>query len=434
MPGCLRRTAGSCIGRVAQALEHMHAADPNRISAQLAAHYDQAGVADQAAGFYQRAAEVAQRVYANQEAIGLLNRAVVLQNSQPPSQERDEQDLALHTALGVSLVATRGYGADEVMAVYRRSHDLAQRVGHPPDPPVLRALAIASISRADFQQAHDLGDELLSLAERDRDPALLVEAHYVLGVTLFWKGAFAAARSHLEEALAHYRRERSQVHVNAYAQDPGVVCLIRLAVVLWFLGEPELAARRADESLALARQVAHPFSLGYALAWDTLLHTLRGDAGTAHGQADATIALSREHGLDLWLAMATVLRGWALAENGDVEAGIDALHEGMRAFQATGARYKRPYFLGLLAEQSARAGRLELGLSILDEALAVVQDHGERCWEAHLYWCKGELLLLAERGDGQAKLAFRTALALARQQGARAIELRAAAGLSRLGG
>jgi DNA-binding SARP family transcriptional activator/predicted ATPase len=416
--------------RVAEALEQVHAADLDVVSAQLAAHYEHAGLSDRAVVYYQIAAHVVQRVYANEQVVSLLRRALGLLASLPPSQARDERELPLQTTLGVSLVATRGYGAPEAVAVYRRAHELSQGLGEPPNPSMLRALALASIAHADFQQAHDMGDSLLSLAQRDGDPILLVEAHYVLGVTLFWKGAFGPARSHLEAALANHDSTRSAMHIAAYTQDPGVVCLIRLAVVLWFPGRADESDRRRAESLVLAHRVAHPFSLGYALGWDAILQSLRGDALAARTQADAAIALSREHGLDFWLAMATVVRGWALAEAGEIQVGINAMREGIAAFQATGSIFTQPYFLALLAGQYARVGHVAQGLSLLDEALATVQATGERCWEAELYWRKGDLLQ-KQRGRGvEANVAFNNALGVARYQGAKAIELRAAASLA----
>ena len=327
-------------------------------------------------------------------------------------------------------MATRGYGAPEVMAAYWRSRELCQRLGQPPSPPVLRALAIASITHTEFRQAHDLGDHLLTLAERDRDPVLLVESHYVLGMALFWTGAFAPSRAHLERALASYRATQSSDHVVLYTQDPGVVCLIRLALDLWFLGYPDQAARKREECLALARNLAHPFSLGYALAWDALLHVHRRDAGAVREATKPAIAVSREHRLDLWLSMGTILQGWALAEQGEIEAGIDMMRGGLATFRGTGSLYKLPFFLGLLAEQWGKLGRVERGLTLLAEALAAVQRTGERWCEAELYRRKGELLLHADAGE--AEVAFLRALAVARYQTAKPLELRAAASLARL--
>src|SRR5262249_39709264 len=127
------------------AIERVNAAALDPVCGQLAAHYDRAGLPNRAIDYCMRAAEVAQHVYANEEAIGLLNRAVALLDFLAPSQERDGRELAILTALGVSLVATRGYGAAEVIEVYQRSHELSRQLGKPLNPPVLRALAIASI-------------------------------------------------------------------------------------------------------------------------------------------------------------------------------------------------------------------------------------------------------------------------------------------------
>jgi predicted ATPase len=137
--------------RVAGALEKVNAPDLDPVSAQLAAHYEQAGLPDRAIEFYMRAAGVAQRLCANEEAIGLLNRALALFEFVPAGLSRDRRELTAQTALGVSLVATRGYAAPEVMGVYRRSRDLAQRLQKPLQPPLLRGLAIAAVSQTNFQ-------------------------------------------------------------------------------------------------------------------------------------------------------------------------------------------------------------------------------------------------------------------------------------------
>ncbi|HEV7129486.1 MAG TPA: AAA family ATPase [Ktedonobacterales bacterium] len=418
--------------RVAQALEAVYGANLDSVSAQVAAHYEYAGMADRAIVAYHRAAEVSQRLYADDEAIRLLTAGLALLQSLPPAQERDARELALRMALGVSLVTTRGYWSAEVMAVYRRSLLLCQRLGQPPSPPALRALAIASVARGELQQAHDLGEQLLSLVECDQDSMLLVEAHYVLGVTLFWAAAFARSSAHLEQALAHYVPALVHTHIALYTQDPRVICLIRLAVDLWFLGYADQSRQTRQESLTLAKELAHPFSLAYVLFWDAVLHHQRRDVHATRAQAEAAIALSQEHRLGIWQAMGTVLRGWAVAEQGSREAGVDLMLEGMAAHQAAGATYMRPYFLSLVAGQCGHLGKIEQGLALLSEALAAVDSTGERWYEADLYRQKGELLLLGGDDDDAAESAFLHAVAVARSQGAKTSELRAAASLARL--
>ncbi len=416
---------------VAQALETIHTSNLDPISGQVAAHFERAGLPEQAMRYYQRAAAVAQRVYANEEAISLLNKGLALLRTIPGGPERDARELTLQSALGVSLVASRGYGTAEVIDVCGRAQSLCESLGRPPSPPILRALALAHIVRAEFQQAHDLGDQLLGLAERDRDPVLLVESHYVLGVTLFWQGVFVSSRSHLEQAISHYDSQQSRMHIALYSQDPKVVCLCRLALDLWYLGYPHRAVQTCQEALALAHELAHPFSLAYAALFYTQLHNHLRAGKETQERAEAVIALCREHRLGFWLPAATVLHGWSLAEQGAIEVGIAEIREGMAAFQAIGAEYMRPYFLALLAEQYRKAGDVEQGLPLLAEAIATVDKRGERWCEAELHRTNGELLLM--RGeDAAAEDAFARALAIARSQDAKSLELRVATSLARL--
>jgi DNA-binding SARP family transcriptional activator/predicted ATPase len=415
--------------RVANALEHVHARDLDPVSAQIAMHYEQAALVEPAVAYHQRAAEVAQRVYANAEAIRSFRKSLTLLTTLPPSPDRDARELALNTALGSVLVATHGYGAAEVMPVYRRSWDLCHQLGKPPSPPILRALAIEALAHTEFELAHNYGDHLLSLAARDRDPVLMVEGHYVVGVTLFWKGAFEPSRDQLSRALEHYSPARLPDHLGQYAQDPRVVCLIRMAVDLLLLGEAQQALDRSSEALALARDLAHPFSLGYALAWSCVLHNLRQDVQSTAGQAAACIDVSRQHGLSFWLGLAMVLGGWATAVHADADAGIDQMRRGMTAFAATGSRFLLPYFHALLAEQYVRLGYVQRGLTLVSEALATAQRTGERWCTAELLRARGEYLLLS--GDhASAQASLLEALQVARYQQARTFELRALASLA----
>lgn len=418
--------------RVARALETIYVTDLDTVSGQIAAHYEHGGLPAQAIPYYQRAAAMAQRVYANEEAIGLLNRALALLAALPARPERDECELMLQTALGVPLVATRGYGATAVRAAYTRAHALCRRLGKPTSPPVLRALAIAYVVRSELEPAYELGRQLLSQAQHEQDPILLVEAHYVLGVTLFWQGVFATARTHLEQALSYYVPQRSPAHIALYSQDPGVICLSRLAFLLWCLGYPNEAVQQCQAALTRARELSHPFSLAYVMIWSVMLHTYLRDTHTTRALTDATIALCREQRLGIWLPMAIILQGWTLANQGNIETGITQMREGLEAFRATGAEFVRPFFLGLLAELYARAGMPSQGLTLLDEALAAVERSGERWCHADLVRFKGELLQQAAPGTAAPEACFRQACAIARQQGARAFELRAGLSLSRL--
>ena len=172
-----------------------------------------------------------------------------------------------------------------------------------------------------------------------------------------------------------------------------MTCLSYAAWVLWFLGYPDQALKRSQEALALAAGLSHPFSLAFALGFAAVLHQLRREEQAAQERAEAVIALSTEQGFPFWLALGTILRGWALAEQGQGEEGIAQIRQGLAAYRATGAEIVRPYFLALLAEAYGKVGQAEEGLSVLAEALALVDKTGERFYEAELYRLKGELTL-----------------------------------------
>jgi predicted ATPase len=179
--------------------------------------------------------------------------------------------------------------------------------------------------------------------------------------------------------------------------------------------------------------VSHPFSLGFALAFAAWLHQLRREGHAAHERAAALIALAIDQGFPFWDSWGTVLRGWALAEQGQCAEGIAQLRQGIAAWRATGAELQLPYYLALLVEAYRKAGQVEEGLRVLAEALAAVHKTGERQHEAELHRLKGALLLAQDGADAhEAECCFRQAMDVACQQQAKSLELRAALSLSRL--
>jgi tetratricopeptide (TPR) repeat protein len=359
--------------RVARSLEEVHARDLDAVSGQLAVHYDRAGLPEQAISFYHRAAAVAQRVGANHEAEELLRRALALLPRLGAGPGRDERELDLQLALGASVVGSLGHGAPEVASVYARAQELCERLARPPSAPILRALAIYHIVKADFGQARRYGQELLALGETQRDAITRVEGNYVLGVALSWQGEFTSAQRYLAEAIARYSPRQAHSHIASYSQDPKVICLGRLAFDLWCLGYPDQAVAASDEALAYARKIAHPFSQAYAMFWDSLLQNHLRAFGLARDRAEAMIAYCREYDLDFWLPTGVATHGWALAELGEVQGGIASIQAGMEGWRAHGLEFKRPLFLSLLATQHGRAGNIRHGLALLDEALVLVE-------------------------------------------------------------
>ena len=187
------------------------------------------------------------------------------------------------------------------------------------------------------------------------------------------------------------------------------------------------------EALARAQELAHPFSLAFARHFAARMHQLRREARAAQEQAAAAIALSREQGFAFFLAVGTIVRGWALAAQGQTAEGIAQIQQGLAAHRATGAGLDRAHHLALLAEAYGRASQAGMGLEVLAEALAEGCNHGERYYEAELYRMQGQLRMArAVECDGEAEACFQQALQVARRQKAKSLELRAAISLSRL--
>jgi adenylate cyclase len=261
-----------------------------------------------------------------------------------------------------------------------------------------------------------------------------LEACRALGITQFYLGDFVEAQTQLDEALRLYNPEQHRNHTLLYGNDPAVAAGFYAAWTSWCLGYPDQSLAKGDEALALARQMAHPFTLAFALCHCALLHQFRRDVQLTEELSEPLVALSTEQGFAYWLRVATLMRGWALAERGQGEAGIAELRAAMATIRAIGTVLELPWYLALLAGAYGIVGQTAEGLDAIAEALAQVASTKERFYEAEIYRVKGELLLKHGGPDGAAgaETCFRQALDTSRVQNAKSWELRAATTLARL--
>jgi predicted ATPase len=288
--------------------------------------------------------------------------------------------------------------------------------------------------RAELRTAYELGEQLLQRAQEAHRPALLLLAHLAFGDTLFNMGELLLASEHLEMAISLYDRERHRPRGFRHGGvDAKVNCLLFTAWTLWTLGYPDRALERANECIALAQELSHPFGLAFAENAVGQLHRWRREARAARETAERLMALSTEHGFIFWLAGANILHGWAMAEQGRNEEAIAQIQEGLAALRAAGAEVERPQNLSLLAEACMKTGRLDDGLSALTEALAVADEREARVSEAETHRLKGELLLKQNNSNAsEAQNCFERAIEIARKQSAKSWELRATMSLARL--
>jgi DNA-binding SARP family transcriptional activator/predicted ATPase len=416
-------------GQVGAALEELYGTRGEPV--QLALHFQKAGNTEKAIHYLHQAGDKAVQLSAYPEGRAHLTRALSLLMAQPDSPERAEQELALQLSLGIVCFARYGAGS-ETFRVYTRARELCQQLGKPTHLClVLGQLAIVHYVRAEYQNAHTLGQKALKLAQQIRDPVLLVLSHWRLGFILFALGDYAAAHAHLEQTIALYEPHHHTALVSQSTANPGPSAVAYDACCLWCLGYPDQALQRSQEALDMARALDHPFTLGDVLAYGGCqLHAMRHDASALKDSVEEMIQLASETSV-VWSIKGALHRGEALAMLGQLEEGIAQMREGIATFQAMGSRTLLPGTLGSLAVAQAKAGQPQEGLATLAEALDLVAETEEHHWEAELYRLRAELLLM-QGDEAGAEASLQKAVEVALHQQAKSWELRATMSLARL--
>ncbi len=434
---------------VGNVLEELYGGQGSEISAiapQLAWHFQEAGIAEKAIHYLHQAGERAVQLSAYQEGITHLTRGLELLEALPDPGDadgrlqRDEQELALQRALSLAWQGLKGAQAPEVERAHARARDLCQRMG---DTSQLSKVAGEESTmryvRAELQRARSLAEEALDLGQQAKDPLLVAQAHWYLGVVLFSMGELTQARSHLEQMIDFYDPEQHhRAFVFLRGSDAGLGALAYAACCLWCLGYPDQALAYSQKALALARELGHPFTLADVLCFGGCMFSeMRGDGLALKDHAEDLLRLASEKS-PVWAGPAQRYRGHALAMLGQVEEGIAQLRVGLAVIRASAALCDLSQALCYLAKAQGEAGRPEEGLDTLAEALDFVERTDQRHSEPELYRLRAELLLMqgsdtqAEASLREAERCLQHAIEVARRQQAKSWELRATTSLARL--
>jgi predicted ATPase len=430
--------------RIAQVLVEQFPATAETTPELPAHHYSEAGMAAEAIPHWLRAGERALQASANPEAIAHLTAGLRLLETLPEGPDRAAQQLQFRLALGPACMAVHGYASIEVEACYRQAQELCRELGPTPElipvprvVPVLHGLWTSNVVRAQHVDALAIGRQVLDMGAAADDDGVLLQGNLEAGWSHFFRGELQQAREHLERALALYDHERHSSHAFVYGDNPATSARSCLAEVLWLLGHVDQAVRRSEENLtALRSLVDHPYTVAFGLDIAAFLRQYLRDPETAGLLADEALAISEAHGLALIAAMASVVKGWVSASTSEPGPGMAQMRRGLAAQLATGAELLRPWWLSLIAEACGRTGAARQGLELLEEAQRAMERSQERYWEAEIHRLRGHLeRAVRVSGDGAGpspEECFRRALRVAREQGARSLELRAAMSLSRL--
>lgn len=398
------------------------------IAPTLAAHAGRAGLPDAAVRYLRLTAEIALDRTAHREAADLLERALATLTELPEGAGRDRLELELHSLLGRALVVRDGWPSEDAEREFLTAAELCERLGdREPLVPLLIGLATIYEVRGEFERAHEILERSLELAAED-DTDRRIEAHEVLACSLLHRGSFTAALEHAEHGVRLFRSSSYRPVVVSLGEDSAVSCHDWLALALWYVGYPDQARDRAHEAVAIAEEPGRSYGLAAAIGQAAVVHQCRREPSEALAWARRTVELAERLRYTYRAAVGRIVAGWAQAVAGD-PAGLVELREGIEAASDTGIRMDDAYFLGLLADALLELGDADGGLRAADDGLRHAGDPAESFYGAELLRLRGELRL--RRGDEAGREDLRRAVAVARSQQSRSLELRAATSVVR---
>lgn len=398
----------------------------------LAYHYSEAGEHHLAIRAWQESGQRALAHSANIEAMAHFRKALETLSALPDTPERTRREISIQLALGIPLIAVRGYASAETSEAFARARSLCLNLDDAPEYfQALFGLWGYSWMSGKNHDALSMANEFLSRAQDSADIVLLQVAHRVMGSTLLTLGEFASSRQHFEKTieLSTAAGERPLYHL--YMVEPQAASLLLLSWDLWFLGYPDESLSRVSEGLALARKLGQPYSIAFAQYMMSVVHILRGDPASALASAEESLEMSREQRFSLYIFLSRISRARAIGELGQLGEARSEMKLALDGARRDGIGFMLPMMDSWLADLYSRSHDYETALSILEHTLAYANDVTDRAWEAELHRQRGELLLALDRARaGEAESSFRRAVEVARRQSAKSLELRAALSLA----
>jgi predicted ATPase len=364
------------------------------------------------------------------EAQALL-AALAETNEVKADAEKQAQMRQLHIAYGNALIAVRGYGALETTEAFTRVREsmadardrLAADYG----------VWAGSYIRCELPSMRAHVAAFLSDVEAIPNAPEAGVAHRAAGVTHWFGGQYREARDHLERALALFQPGRDDDLAFRFGQDAGVSVMLWLALTLWPLGRVERAASLVGEAQARIAGLTYVQTRMFGKLHAALFALMHGDLLQTDSNASELASLARESGLDFFSPQGVILEGWVKAQSGLPAEGLEDIRRGAELLREQNVRVFDGLYKATLAEAEARAGDVDRAVAVLDEALATSERTGHRAFDAELHRVRGETLLKRDPANlVSAEQAFQTAIAVAKHQGTRSFELRAALPLSKL--
>ncbi len=432
--GNLLRTRRAALhARTAASLERLAPETAQTRPELLAHHFGEAGLVEQAIEYWHRAARRSLDRSADAETIAHVNRALTLVESLPESEAREHRELDLRLILGPALMNALGSGSAEVGATYQRARALSERIGDVQQRfTAAWGLWLHLQMGGRFDAAREQAERVVALGQEIPDSTYLLQGLHAAWTTEEGIGNHSRALEHAEAGVAIYDRERHRRTAALYGDhDAGVCGRAHLAYGRWFVGRPDGAVSAIDAAIELGEAIAHPRSLALAQCSGAIVHQLRREPRHVLRHSRALMETSTRHGLQAWTANAEIFFGWSIATLEGSTRGIDTMRAALERRETMGSVFRQTYYLAMFAELLGRLGDAREAMAATGRAVRLLERTGERRWAPLVYRVQADLLL--ERGDDvRAETNLRTALEIARNNGALSLELPVACRLARL--
>lgn len=425
-----RRTVLSAA--LGHALEAFYGGKSSAIASRLGLLYENARDPARASDYFLLAAQHAQRIFANQEAIVLARRGLVQLMKLPDTPERARRELGLEITLAFALLWTQGYASPETGANMARARELCEALGDTASLfPVIFGLFSYYLCKGDVRPTRETAEQLSSIARSLNDTVLLVGAHVALGFTFHHEGELQACRQQFEEACRLHDVSQHGRYMQLYKFDPGIHAQCERFWTLWLLGFPDQARRNMGETVRLAEALSSPLSIAFAHLFATYVYQVLRLPNEARESAEDCMAVCEEHGIILERTWVQCPYGWAIAELGRIEEGLSHIRTSLDTQLCIGAQIARPHFQAISAEALLHAERVAAAVPAIEDGLAASTRNGERTYDAELWRLKGKLLKMQGK-TVEAEGCFQKAIEIARRQAAKSLELRASTSLAHL--
>ena len=422
--------------RIAEALEQKFPEVSETEPEVLARHLTEAGQTERAIPYWREAGSRALASSANTEAIGHLTRALEMVGSLPEKRERDELELELCSEMYGPLIAVRGYGAPECLALLTRARALCDRLGATSK----RLLPAFGQWTYEFFTGHmaaamAMAEQFIHEGERTGNQRLALLGHQCLGCTLVAEGWADRSLPHLRHALAElagYDPARHTRLAHTYGQNPRVACLAYLSLALGHLGLADQATHIAQQAIEEAKATCHFNTLALALLHSGVLYLLRRDTEALRTAASSLSEISQEHAAVSWDAVARLMLSSVLLATEVSETSVGQIHKDIAAARALGWQIFSPCFDVIEAGAWGVLGDYREGLRLLEEVQAMMRDTDQRLVEAECHRVRADLLSASGTASSEVEASLVRAIEIAREQSAKMFELRAATSLARL--